>query len=77
MFNGMSGHIWELRVLEERARDLIEWRLVAEDQLRSQLARVDAALARQRCANSELAAHLRALDDELRELSRFRAAAAP
>lgn len=61
----MDDLICQSRVLKERAQDLVEWKMITEMQLKSQIARVTKALERQRTLNSNLKEHLQMLDEEI------------
>ena len=60
--------LWKSRVLEERAQELVEWKMITTLQLESQIERLQKTLERQKIGNSKLKEHLQMLNEEMESL---------
>lgn len=60
--------LWKARIGEERAQEILEWKMISEQQLLSQIERVKLTLDRQKKTNIELARHEKALDQQIKGL---------
>lgn len=65
----MEELLWQSRVLEEKAQECIEWKMITERQLDSQIERVRATLDRQKMCNGQLKNHLEELDNMINDLT--------
>lgn len=65
----MEELLWQARVLEEKAQEHTEWKMIVERQFDSQIERVRATLNRQRIANAELKRHIAELDNTIEALT--------
>ena len=57
--------LWRARIAEERANELIEYKMTATQQVESQIERVSGALERQLKANEEHKKHIKELNAEI------------
>ena len=60
-----EDELWRARIAEERANELLEYKMIASQQLDSQIERVSASLERQLIANQAHEQHLKELDREI------------
>ncbi|EAY13074.1 hypothetical protein TVAG_212560 [Trichomonas vaginalis G3] len=60
--------LWRSRILEERANELIEYKMTASEQVESQIERVKGTLERQLRANQAYREHIKSLDQEIKQL---------
>jgi archaellum component FlaC len=67
----MEELLWKSRILEEQAQEHIEWQMITNQQLDSQIDRVSLTLARQKLTNDSLRQHIRELDAQIGDLSKL------
>ena len=65
----MEELLWQARVLEEKAQEHTEWKMIVERQFESQIERIRGTLNRQRIANAELKRHIEQLDNTIEQLT--------
>ena len=57
--------LWKARISEERANELLEYKMTATMQIDSQIERVSSTLERQKQANEAHRKHLKQLDEKI------------
>ncbi|OHT04817.1 hypothetical protein TRFO_27597 [Tritrichomonas foetus] len=65
----MEDLLWESRILEEKAQEREEWKMMTEVQLKYQISRIKQTLHRQNLANNQLKKHIVELDQQIQELT--------
>lgn len=66
-------NLWRSRILEERANELLEYKMTASEQVESQIERVKGTLERQQRANQALREHIKDLDKQIAQLKEIAA----
>ena len=60
--------LWKARIAEERAQEMQEWKMISEEQLHSQISRLQLSIERQEKTNIALEEHEKQLDIEIANL---------
>ena len=67
--SNLDEMLWQSRILQEKAQEKEEWKIMTEVQLDSQISRIKMTLHRQILTNEQLKIHLSELEKQINNLT--------